>query len=76
MAGPFGALWPRLFRDSGVVGCTAAMPHPIAVMWAQSLAGAVLAGFLYGRLLGVDYLHGRLLGVGPLGAGSLESAIS
>ena len=30
------------------------------------LVGAVLAGFL----------HGRLLGVGPLGAGFLESAIS
>ena len=30
------------------------------------LVGAVLAGFL----------HGRLLGVGPLGAGCLESAIS
>ena len=50
------------------------------------LAGAVLADFLYGRLLGVDFLHGRLPGVGflhgrllgvrPLGAGSLESAIS
>ena len=40
------------------------------------LVGAVLAGFLHGRLLGVGFLHGRLLGVGPLGAGSLESAIS
>ena len=45
MAGPYGALWPCLFRDSGVVGCTAATPHPIAVMWVQSLVGAVLAGF-------------------------------
>ena len=36
MAGPYGALWPCLFRDSGVVGCTAATPHPIAVTWVQS----------------------------------------
>ena len=35
-----------------------------------------MAGFLHGRLLEVGFLHGRLLGVGPLGAGSLESAIS
>ena len=27
------------------MGCTAATPHPIAVMWVQSLVGAVLAGF-------------------------------
>ena len=40
------------------------------------LVGAVSAGFLHGRLLGVGFLLGRLLGVGPLGAGSLESAIS
>ena len=27
------------------MGCTAAAPHPIAVMWVQSLVGAVLVGF-------------------------------
>ena len=36
MAGPYGALWPCLFRDSGVVGCTVATLHPIAIMWVQS----------------------------------------
>ena len=45
MADPYGALWPCMFRDSGVVGCTAAMPRLIAVMWVQSLVGAVLVGF-------------------------------
>ena len=38
--------------------------------------GTVFSGCCLGRLLGVGFLHGRLLGVGPLGAGSLESAIS
>ena len=37
MADPYGALWPCLFRDSGVVGCTAATPRLITVMWMQPL---------------------------------------
>ena len=50
--------------------CTAAMPHPIAVMWGTVFSGCNLGrllgtGFLHGRLLGVGFLHGRLLGVGP-----------
>ena len=44
MAGPYGALWPCLFRDSGT-GLYCGHAHPIAVMWVQSLVGAVLAGF-------------------------------
>ena len=37
VAAPYGALWPRLLRDSGVAGFTVATPRLIAVMWVQTL---------------------------------------
>ena len=63
MAGPYGALWPCLFRDSGVVGCTAAAPHPIAV--GTVLVGAVLAGFWESAFFMAGFWESVVLGPAP-----------
>ena len=71
---------PRRTGDGWPVRRPVAMPVPgfggsgLYCVHAPSYrcyVGTVLVGAVL-----VDFLHGRLLGVGPLGAGSLESAIS
>ena len=84
MAGPYGALWPCRFRDSGLVGCTAATPRLITVMWMQSwwvqswpASGSRLSSWpasgsrsSWGRLPGVGHLVAFLGEVSETGSPS------
>ena len=61
MAVPYGALWPRMFRDSGVVGCTADAPSYHRYVGAV-LVGAVLAGFWESAFFKAGFWESVLLG--------------